>query len=270
MSTPTARFLPIATLLLAGFTALGVGCAPPDDSEWDEDELGGDAAEDGQEPSAGEMAMAADCPGGDAACSGGGSGSDSGSGSGGGSSPPPRLVVALRSASGHYVVAEGGGGGAVNANRTEIGAWEKFKVIPLGGASFALQASNGQYVVAEGGGGGDVNANRSTIGPWETFTLVNVAGGKTAFQSTVVPKYVVAEGGGGADVNCNRGVLSTWESFKMVDQETTTPAHSVLLTGAPLQGHNGSCVTKVCASSPHCCSTAWDGTCVASALAYCM
>jgi hypothetical protein len=70
-------------------------------------------------------------------------------------------VVAFQAYNRNYVTAEGGGGGTVNADRTLIGAWERFTLRKAagsagddirGGDSIAIQAGNGQYVVAEWGG----------------------------------------------------------------------------------------------------------------------
>ena len=59
------------------------------------------------------------------------------------------------------------------ANRTAIGIWEKFKLLPQGGNVFSLQSYNGAYVSADYSlSNYALNANRPTIGPWEQFTLV--------------------------------------------------------------------------------------------------
>jgi hypothetical protein len=120
--------------------------------------------------------------------------------------------VALQSASGRYVCAEGGGGGAMNVNRSGVGSWETFTVVPLGGSRVALRASNGKYVCAEGGGGGAVTATRSQVGDWETFQVVSMNGTQVAFR-TSKGNYLCADGGGGGRLVANRSVAGAWETF---------------------------------------------------------
>jgi subtilisin family serine protease len=90
--------------------------------------------------------------------------------------------VSLRTMTGHYLVAESSGGSFVGADRTAIGAWERFDLADLNLGALAnndlvnLRASNGSYVVAEGAGGGVVNANRPIASSWETLRLINLDG----------------------------------------------------------------------------------------------
>ncbi len=86
--------------------------------------------------------------------------------------------VYLQSYYGKFLVAESGGGSTLEANRTDPGPWETFRVWKQNGSgtivsgdTIVLQASNGNYVSAEGGGGGEVNANRTAIGAWEKLTI---------------------------------------------------------------------------------------------------
>src|SRR5262249_16244320 len=70
----------------------------------------------------------------------------------------------------YYVCAEGGGGGMVSANRTEMGLWEVFHIIPLGGVSVNLSANvSGNYLSAEPSG--VVWANRRVASDWERFEM---------------------------------------------------------------------------------------------------
>jgi serralysin len=122
---------------------------------------------------------------------------------------------ALRSSTGHYLVAEGGGGSNAQANRTAIGPWERFTMVPLAGGKVAFRATNGHYMVAEGGGGGVLNVNRGLIGPWEQFTIQDAGGGTIALR-THSGHYVVAEGGGGGAANANRTAIGPWERFGLI------------------------------------------------------
>ncbi len=75
-------------------------------------------------------------------------------------------LIALKTHTGQYLTTEGGGGDLVYADRDEIGKWETFELISLGGNRIALQVNNGQYIIAEGGGGGFVFADRGLIDIW--------------------------------------------------------------------------------------------------------
>lgn len=83
----------------------------------------------------------------------------------------------------YFVTAEGGGGSVLNANRSECGAWEKFRTWLIDswgrrlqgqivlGARVAFQASRGQFVTVERDRSGSMVATRWNIGVWEQFFL---------------------------------------------------------------------------------------------------
>jgi hypothetical protein len=129
--------------------------------------------------------------------------------------PRGQAQYALRASTGHYLVAEDGGGREARANRTVIGPWERFTMVPLSDGKVAFRASSGHYLVAEGGGGGVLNANRGLIGPWEQFTLQDAGAGTVALR-THTGHYVVAEDGGGGAANANRTAIGPWERFTLV------------------------------------------------------
>ncbi len=120
--------------------------------------------------------------------------------------------VSLQANNGLYVAAEGGGGGVLNANRTGVGAWERFTVVSLGGDQVALRTSNGKYLCANGGGGSTLSADRTGIGAWETFTVVSVGNGIALRTSN--GHYLCAEGGGGRELVANRQTVGAWETFR--------------------------------------------------------
>jgi hypothetical protein len=126
---------------------------------------------------------------------------------------------AFRSYNGNYVVAEGAGGSVVNANRTAIGPWEQFLIVPAagGGPGVNIKTYDGWYVVAENGGGGAVNANRLEPLGWETFSMSSLGGSNWAIQASN-GNYMVAEGGGGGVVNANRTAALQWETFTLIPQ----------------------------------------------------
>jgi hypothetical protein len=81
-------------------------------------------------------------------------------------------TVALFShANGRFVTAGSGGNATLIANRTAIGAWERFTLIrnPNGSTSL-LAGADGKYVTAEQGGNQPLIANRTAVGAWEEFS----------------------------------------------------------------------------------------------------
>lgn len=102
-------------------------------------------------------------------------------------------TISLRSeATGRYVTAEDEASGSLLRTRgTNTGAWERFKLVPLGNDQFGLRADNGKYVAAELGTYPDHgllrartsdSADPPTLGSWERFTLEEV-GGQGSTQS---------------------------------------------------------------------------------------
>ncbi|QSQ28144.1 peptidase M12 [Pyxidicoccus parkwayensis] len=139
-------------------------------------------------------------------------------------------TITLRSSGGYYMVAEGGGGGTVNANRTAVGPWERFRLVDRNGFELQtgdlvnLQTVNGNYLMAVNGGGSGVTASPTAPGDYETFRIWKIAGtglltigtGDTVALATLSfgnPRYVVAEGGGGGTVNADRTSVGEWEQF---------------------------------------------------------
>ena len=75
-------------------------------------------------------------------------------------------------ADGKFVTAEHAGTAALIANRTAVGAWEKFKLVTNADGSVGLRANaNGRYVTAEHGGASALTANRTAASMWEAFDL---------------------------------------------------------------------------------------------------
>jgi hypothetical protein len=68
------------------------------------------------------------------------------------------------------VTAENAGAGALVANRTAVGAWERFRLIVNADTTLSLLAAvNSRFVTAEGAGAQPLIANRTAIGAWERF-----------------------------------------------------------------------------------------------------
>ncbi|RYD71137.1 MAG: carbohydrate-binding protein, partial [Verrucomicrobiaceae bacterium] len=91
-------------------------------------------------------------------------------------------MLSLRANNNLYVCAESGGNNVVVANRSGIGAWEKFSANDHNGGTLnhndeiSLQTWNGLLLCAENGGGSTLSANRRALGIWEKFTIVKTAG----------------------------------------------------------------------------------------------
>jgi len=92
--------------------------------------------------------------------------------------PDRILTLALKGANGKYVCADLGLGGRLVCNRTDVGPWEKFKFIRIGGTSntYAIIAANGKFVCHDRGQDNILVANRSNVGEWERFRLFDNGG----------------------------------------------------------------------------------------------
>jgi type 1 glutamine amidotransferase len=129
-------------------------------------------------------------------------------------SPLPTVGILRARANGRLVVAEHGGTAPLIANRDEVGPWERFDLVDVGGGDVALRArANGRYVCAEGGGTAPLIANRSQIGPWETFTVIRNADATVSLRARANGRYVVAEAAGSDSLIANRVAIGLWEKF---------------------------------------------------------
>ncbi len=135
--------------------------------------------------------------------------------------------IRLQASNGQFVTAERNGGGAVNANRTEAGAWEHFQLVDTDGGcveaddTVYIHTSDNFYLRAEGGGGSTLDATGAQAGPWERFTLRRHGGGGAVRSGDYVTlqapsgHYIVAETGGGGAVNADRDTAGAWERFRI-------------------------------------------------------
>jgi hypothetical protein len=145
-------------------------------------------------------------------------------------------LISLKSSHGKYLVAEADG--RLNANRDQIGPWEKFRILDPNniastrevryGDIISLHSDHGKYVVAEADG--RANANRDAIGPWEKWTILDP---NNPNSGSVIPddgrialksfhgKYMVAE----ADhtVNANRDAIGPWEIWAIIKGSVSPP-----------------------------------------------
>jgi hypothetical protein len=130
------------------------------------------------------------------------------------------IPISFETAHGTYLVAEKNGGATVRSDRTAVGPWEKFHLVPEGpvkdGEQVSIQTGNGHYFSAQPRG--NVDANRTAVGAWERFALINHSspGGYLEDGHLVSLRgahngYVVAESNG--RVNANRAAIGPWETF---------------------------------------------------------
>ncbi|MBD1373566.1 Vps62-related protein [Hazenella sp. IB182357] len=160
--------------------------------------------------------------------SGGPHGPDAGSNWTGTFGPPTTALynVSFRSASQKYLVAESDGGKNVNANRNQVGVWERFNLKRATPAEDTSCIKNGDYVNIETGSGyylratdkGSLDARASQPKSWEKFQLINhtdksscLASGDQISLKTIHGKYVVGENDG--DAHADRSKIGSWEKF---------------------------------------------------------
>ncbi|MFI2711305.1 trypsin-like serine protease [Micromonospora sp. NPDC018662] len=129
------------------------------------------------------------------------------------------LVIGLRArANSLYVTMGGRLTTPLIASRTEIGSWEKFDRIDVGGGYIALYSRTvNRYVTAPiNGGVAPLIANASALGAWETFKLVRNSDGTTSLLANANNKYVSADNGGANPLIANRAEVGPWEKFDVV------------------------------------------------------
>ena len=138
----------------------------------------------------------------------------------GASAPPARQtqVISLRAGvNGRFVTAEAAGAQPLIANRTAIGPWEQFDLVPVGTTQVALRAhADNRFVCADRAGALPLIANRTAVGPWETFTIVPQPDGTVALRAAVNGRYITAERAGTRPLIANRTTVGPWEKFTIV------------------------------------------------------
>ncbi len=111
------------------------------------------------------------------------------------------------------------------ANRTAVGAWEKFVVVDAGGGLIALKANaNNKYVCADkylDAANWKLAANRTAIGAWEKFTWIANSDGTVSLKANGNSKYVCADAALNGTVPplvANRTAIGAWEKFTVETQ----------------------------------------------------
>lgn len=121
---------------------------------------------------------------------------------------------------------QGSSGDAIATNRTQVGPWEKFTLVPLdiSNKTFALQTMTGNYVTAVNGGGiqnpagQPIATNRTQVGSWESLVLIQQTDGTYAIATTSRFFLTAVNGGevqngAGQPIATNRTALGDWETF---------------------------------------------------------
>ncbi len=131
---------------------------------------------------------------------------------------PAAPTIALRARANNAIVtAESGGTQPLIANRSAVGAWERFAWQDLGNGRIAVRALvNQQFVTAEAAGGQPLIANRRLLGAWETYDLVNNPDGTISLRALANGRYVTAEAGGSQPLVANRTAVGQWEKFQLI------------------------------------------------------
>ena len=80
---------------------------------------------------------------------------------------------ALKTSGGKFVTDDDSKGHALVANRTAVGGWEEFEIIPSkdNDSQFNLKSYTGKIVCCDGGTGDRLFSNRDNASTWETFTI---------------------------------------------------------------------------------------------------
>jgi hypothetical protein len=122
-------------------------------------------------------------------------------------------TISIKASNGMFVTAEDAGAAPLIANRTSVGAWEKFDVTYVGGDQIQLRSeANGLYVDVPDTGAGPLIANGQTAAGWETFHLISNADSTYSLQSEGNSRYVTSSNGT-APLMANQSAINGWEKF---------------------------------------------------------
>jgi len=128
---------------------------------------------------------------------------------------------AFQTSNGHYLTAVDGGGRTtevIHTDATQIQAWERFTLVPLGGGVYAIQTVDGHYLTAVGGGGritDVIHTDARQIQAWERFSLIFLANNVYGIE-TVNGHFLTAVGAGGRTtdtIHSDATQILGWERF---------------------------------------------------------
>ncbi|MEO0794461.1 MAG: family 16 glycosylhydrolase [Verrucomicrobiota bacterium] len=140
---------------------------------------------------------------------------------------PIGKTISLKAVANNKFVASDSGLNATQwplaANRTAVGAWEKFRVVDAGGGYVYLVANgNNKYVYSNGSiGTWPLIAASTVTGSWGKYKWVNNSDGTISLQCIANGKYVCADVGAdptNARLLTNRTAIGAWEKFNWQQQ----------------------------------------------------
>ena len=126
---------------------------------------------------------------------------------------PPAIApigsyITLKGNNNMFVSSENGAA-AMNCNRANAYAYEKFLIVDAGGGFIALQCgSNGLYIT----GSAPLWCNATTIGAAQKFTWISPAANQVQLKCSSNNLFISSENGT-AVMNCNRTGANAWETF---------------------------------------------------------
>ncbi len=130
-------------------------------------------------------------------------------------------TVALLASNLHYVTAENAGASPLVANRTQIGQWETFDVIPLGYYEVVLRShANSAYIRVDGTRGSQLIADAQTIATATQFELAPDGAGQFLLRLSATNRYL-SSNNGTQPMTADRSEVGPWEKFYLTD--LTTP-----------------------------------------------
>jgi hypothetical protein len=150
---------------------------------------------------------------------------------------PIDSIVAIRTVNGHTLTIVnmgglGGGNTALETNRTQIGPWEKFTMVPIdrNARTFALKTCNGNFVTAVNGGGiggpndasSPVHTDATWVDIWEQLMFEQQDDDTYAIRTTTGYYLTAINGGGWGEaanlmpIHTDATVLGPWETFTLL------------------------------------------------------
>jgi len=130
--------------------------------------------------------------------------------------------VFIKSNNNKYLSSENGGTWAI-ANRTSLGAWEKFKLKKNSDGSYSIFGSNSRYADINRGAGHYVKFNSTNRYCSDCkFWVNNISGDTYSIQSVATGKFLSSNGGSSA-VRCNKSSVGSNERWQIFNLTNCTP-----------------------------------------------
>lgn len=130
--------------------------------------------------------------------------------------------VFIKSNNNKYLCTENGNTWAI-ANRTALGAWEKFKLKKNSDGSYSIFGSNNQYADIDRGAGNYVKFNSTDRYCTDCKFWVNkISGDIYSIQSVATGKFLSSNGGNSA-VRCDKSSVGANEKWQIFNLTNCTP-----------------------------------------------